>query len=300
MTEAKIELSMIIISYNTKKITQNCLDSIFKSLKNSKIDYETIVVDNASTDESGEMLESYKVHQVLKVIKNNENLGFARANNQAIKLAEGKYILFLNSDIVVLNDAIEKLYNFYQQNEKTINFLGGKLLNENLTPQPSAGPFYTLPVVFGALFLRGDYWGLTRYSPNKTKEVDWVSGACIFTKKKYFEKIGGFDEKIFMYMEEIDLLYRAKKAGFRVFFYPEAKFIHLGSASSGGRTYPILQVYRGLSYFYRKHYNTPISIFLLKFMLQLKAVISLLIGKLTGSQYLTKTYEKALKLATLA
>ncbi len=301
MSEAKIELSIIIISYNTAPITRNCLDSIRKSLEKSPVGYEIIVVDNASTDKSLQMLETVKRAHItnMQLVINNKNVGFAKANNQATQIAQGKYLLFLNSDIVVLDNAIDTLLEFYKKNESEVHFLGGKLLNKDKTSQPSAGPFYTLPVVFAALFLRGDYWGLTRYSPDKTKEVDWVSGACILTKKDYFRKIHGFDEGIFMYMDEIDLLYRAKKTGYRVWFYPEAKFIHLGSASSAGRTYPILQVYKGFTYFYRKHYNNPVSIFLLKSMLQLKSIVALLIGKVTRNKYLTQTYEEAFRLAQM-
>lgn len=294
MTEAKIELSIIIISYNTKKITENCLKSIETSLKQSPLSYEIILVDNASTDGSNEITGNFRL------IKNSKNLGFARANNQGAREAKGKYILFLNSDIIVLDNAIEKLLGFFKQNEMTIQFLGGKLLNKDQSPQPSCGPFYSLPVVFGALFLRGDYWGLTRSSPNTVKEVDWVSGACILTKKEYFNSIGGFDEQIFMYMDEIDLLYRAKKKGYRVFFYPEAEFVHLGSASSGGRTYPILQVFRGFLYFYRKHHNTKLSLFFLKTMLQLKSWIAIVVGKITNNSYLIKTYEEAQKRISMA
>ncbi len=299
MAGKKIELSIIIISYNTKKITENCLKSVFKSLRNSKIKYEIIVVDNASTDGTVKLLTSLQVKD-LRVVLNKENVGFVKANNQAAKTARGEYLLFLNSDIIVINSAIEKLYNFYKQNEKKINFLGGKLLNKDLTPQPSCGPMYSLPVVFAHLFLKGDYWGLTRYSPDETKEVDWISGACILTKKIFFNQLGGFDEKIFMYMDEVDLFFRAKKNGLRIFFYPKAQFIHLGSASSGSRTYPIIQVYRGLLYFYKKHFNRPISIFSLKFMLKLKARIAILLGKLLGNKYLINTYEEALKMVKMA
>lgn len=296
MTKPGIEFSIIIISYNTKKITENCLKSIETSLKQSSLSYEIIVVDNASTDGSVEMLKSI---QKLKIILNSKNLGFAKANNQAVKQAKGKYILLLNSDTVVLDDAINKLLSYYKQNEKSVYFLGGKLLNQDQSPQASCGPFYSLPVIFAALFLKGDHWGISRYSPESVKEVDWVSGACILTKKEYFDSIGGFDENIFMYMDEIDLLYRAKKKNYRVFFYPEARFIHLGSASSQGKTYPILQVYKGFSYFYKKHHNDRISIFLLKIMLQLKSLVAIGIGKITGNRYLIETYEKAYKLAQM-
>jgi GT2 family glycosyltransferase len=299
----KFDLSIIIISYNTEKITIDCLKSIIESLKNSSLKYEIIVVDNASKDNSVSLVKKLKSeikNRNLKInlIENKENIGFGPANNQAVKLAKSDYLLFLNSDIIVLNASIEKLYNFYKQNEKLFNFLGGKLLNKDGTSQPSCGPMYTLPMIFAHLFLRGDYWGLTRYSPNKIKEVDWISGACILTKKEYFEKLGGFDEKIFMYMEEIDLFYRAKKHGFKVFFYPEAQFIHLGSQSSAGRSFPILQVYQGLIYFYKKHFS-KFSLFILIIMLKLKALIGFLVGKIINNQYLTQTYAKAWQISKM-
>ncbi len=304
----KPDLSIIIISYNTKQITKNCLDSIVDSLKGSKLTVEVIVIDNGSTDGSKEMLEkfqsfplrssSFEGQAKFKTILNETNLGFGKSNNQGVRTAESNYILFLNSDILVLDDAVEKLYKFYKQNEKMINFLGGKLLNKDLTPQASCGPNYSLMMVFTHLFFRGDYWGLTRYSPNRIKEVDWVSGACILTKKKCLQNIKGFDEGIFLYMEEIDLLYRAKKHGFRVFFYPEARFIHLGSASTRSRKYPILQVYRGLIYFYRKHYSVSAQ-FLLKIMLKFKALVGLTIGKIANNKYLKETYEEAYKISNM-
>ncbi|QQG44795.1 MAG: glycosyltransferase family 2 protein [Candidatus Roizmanbacteria bacterium] len=298
-------LSIIIISYNTEKITKDCIDSIYKSLSSNSpnhpnLPFELIVIDNASTDDSPQMLQSLqKHHDNLILIQNEKNTGFAKANNQAVFHAKGVYLLFLNSDTVVLDNAIKKLILYFRENEDEVHFLGGKLLNKDLTPQASCGPFYSLPVVFAALFLKGDYWSLTRYSPNITKEIDWISGACILTKKSYYEKIGGFDEKIFMYMDEIDLLYRAKKQEFHVWFYPKAQFIHLGSASSGNKTYPILQVYRGFLYFYNKHHS-PLSMLFLKVMLQLKALTAIIIGKITNNKYLLTTYGEALELIKMA
>ena len=258
------------------------------------------MVDNASTDGTQDELtqmsnDKSQIHNSnLKIIQNKKNWGFAKANNQAVKIANGIHILLLNSDTIVLDDARSKMYNFFVQNPH-IHFLGPKLFNKDMTPQASSAPFYTLPVVFAALFLKGDHWGASRSSPDKTIKTDWVSGACIMTKKEYFDKIKGFDEDIFMYMDEVDLLYRAQKAGFSTYFYHSAHFIHLGSASSNGKTYPILQVYKGFLYFYQKHYSR-LSLILLKIMLQLKALIALIIGYIIKSEYLKKTYAEAFKL----
>lgn len=116
------------------------------------------------------------------------------------------------------------------------------------------------------------------------------------TTKKYFQKLGGFDKNIFMYMEEVDLLYRAKKIGLNTFFYPDSQIIHLGSASSSGKTFPILQVYKGFLFFYKKHYSI-FSLLFLHVILKFKALIAYLIGKIKGNQYLIETYEQAFKIS---
>ena len=115
------------------------------------------------------------------------------------------------------------------------------------------------------------------------------------TKKKLYQRLNGFDKNIFMYMEEVDLLYRARKKNLNTFFYPESQIIHLGSASSSGKTFPILQVYRGFLFFYKKHYSI-FHLLALRLILKFKALIAYLIGKIKGDQYLIKTYEEAFKL----
>ena len=296
-SEQKIELSIILLSYNTAALTKQTIESILTSLHSAQFKYEIIVFDNASQDKSVDLIKNIaEKNSQVRCIPHTKNLGFSKGNNAAVKLARGIYILFLNSDIIVKDDAISKLLGYYKQNQQTVHFAGGKLFNKDGSAQPSVGPFYSLPVIFCALFLKGDYWGLTRQSPDRIKRIDWVSGACILTTKKCFHTVGGFDENIFMYMDEIDLLFRAKKINLNTFFYPYAPFVHLGSASSEGKTYPILQVYKGFLYFYKKHYS-PLAVSLLKGMLQLKALIAIWIGKLTQNQYLTETYAKAYTLA---
>ncbi len=161
-----------------------------------------------------------------------------------------------------------------------------------MSPQPSCGPYYSIPVIFGALFLRGDHWELTRFSPKDPRRVDWVSGACILCKKEHFQELGGFDEEIFMYMEEIELLYRARKKGMEVWCLPSAQIVHLGSASSN-KTYPIFQVYRGFLYLYHKHHHA-LALRMVQWLLTLKAWLVIVLGRLLGRPNLVETYQKAL------
>lgn len=286
-----IELSIIIVSYNTKTLIAKCLDSIYSSLQKSQIEFEVIIVDNGSTDGSLDMIRKYS--RTL-LIKNKKNFGFGYANNQGIKKSKGNVILLLNSDIIVLDRAIENLYDFLITQTNTI--VGGKLFNNDLSPQTSCGPGYNLLTIFTALFLKGDYLHITRYSPNKIKKVDWVMGACIMAKKELFNKVGLFDEGIFMYMEEIDFQYRAKKLGINIIFYPESHFIHYGSGSSNGRTTPILNVFRGLIYYYKKHrpYNENV---ILRILLVLKSMLAIIIFTFMNNKSDRNLYLRALNLS---
>lgn len=287
-----MDLSVVIVSFNTKGLLNDCLTSLYKSIRGQLFDVEIIVVDNASTDGTREML--INKYPKVRTIFNSENVGFGRANNQGIRRAVGEYILLLNSDTIIPNQAIGKLYEFTRKHPRS--FVGPKLLNMDRSAQTSCGPFFSLPVVFASLFLKGDVIGLTRSSPRKTKRVDWVSGACIIAAKKLFMDDLLFDEKIFMYMEEVDLLMRAKKKGYGTYFYANAPIIHLGCGSSvNKRTGPVLNIYKGFLYLYNKHssYRARIA---LKFLLRLKAVLSIGIGIVTGSTYLKTTYAEALKL----
>ena len=295
---SKIDLSIVVVNYNTKKITDDCINSINRSLVTSHLKYEIVLIDNQSKDGSKPYftVKARDPHHHLVFFETNDNLGFGKGNNYGVTQARGKYILLLNSDTIVLNNAIDKMFSFYITHEKQVHFLGAKLLNKDLTPQPSAASFFTLPVVFATLLLRGDYWGLTRSSPNTFKQVDWVSGACIMTQKKHYQRLQGFDKNIFMYMEEVDLLYRAKLKNLNTYFYPEAQIIHLGSASSQGKTFPILQVYRGFLFFYKKHYSA-LQLIGLHIILKVKAAIAYIIGKIKNNQYLIETYEQAFRIS---
>jgi len=283
------EVSIIIVSYNTKQLLDDCLASVKKSIKITKTLAEIIVVDNVSVDGTREMV--IKKYPEVILIANRENVGFGKGNNQGIRAAHGEYMLLLNSDTIVQGDAIGKLVSFSKLHPTA--FVGPKLYNLDGTPQTSGGPFFTLPVVIAALFLRGDRTGMTRQSPDDTRYIDWVSGACIIAPKRLFMDGLLFDEGIFMYMEEIDLLMRARKKGYRTMFFHEAHITHLGSGSSTNkRKGPVLNIYRGFLYLYKKHYNLY-SVDMLRFLLQLKALIAISIGVLTNNNELKSIYAEA-------
>lgn len=287
-----MDLSIIIISFDTKELLRECLTSVLNQTKG--VEFEVIVVDNGSSDTSVEMVK--KEFPQIKLIKNKENLGFAKANNQALRQSHGEYVLLLNSDTKIVNNALVKLVNF-AESKKDLGIAGPRLLNLNDTPQPSAAPFYTLPVTAISLF-SGDKF--LRQSPSKSTPVDWVSGACFLIKREVIEKIGLLDERFFMYAEEMEFCYRAKKAGYQVYFYPQAEVIHLiqggSSASWQGKQKAIWGIYRGLIHFYRKHF-APWKLFVLKFLLKAKAVGAWLLGVFTNNRYLKETYAKAYQLA---
>lgn len=286
-----MDLSIIIPSFNTKHLTGRCLRSIIATLKHSKLAYEIIVIDNASRDGSVEML-NIQFPQVLKIL-NKENLGYGTANNMGLHIAKGNYALMLNSDIDVLNGSLDRLFAFAASHPKS--FVGGKLFNEDGSLQPSCGPVFTLWYVFLMLFCQADTLGVTRYSPSRPKWVGWVSGACLLGTKESFYEVGLFDSQIFMYMDEIEFLYRAGKKGYKVFFTPNARFIHTGAASSGNIHSPVANIFRGLMYFYRKH-RTPWEVSVVRFMLTAKAKIAILVGTILAKQDLVQIYEESLQL----
>lgn len=288
-TFPKLDLSIIIISYNTRKLLECCLTSIYDTFKNRN--FEVIVIDNSSTDGSVEMIQKFS--PLVKLVKNSQNLGFSKANNQGARLARGEFLLFLNSDTEALPGALAKLFDFSRQ-QNPLGISGAKLLNTNKTPQPSCGWFYTLPIIILSLFFKGDQLQLTRCSPNVIKSVDWISGACLLLAAENFRKLGGFDERIFMYMDEVDLCYRAKKKDMPVVFYPLARFLHVGSASSSDRRTPVVNLFRGLLYFYHKH--RPQYLGAVKLLLSLKAVIAVSVGFLLADQSLSNSYRKALEI----
>jgi len=286
-----MDLSIIIVNFNTKTLLKKCLSSIFRETKG--ISFEVIVIDNGSTDGSIEEIKKTKLKiENLSLIENKENLGFAKANNQGIRKAKGEYILLLNSDTEIVDNALQKMIGF-ARTKPNLGVVGPRLLNEDGSFQPSTAPFFALFQVFLWL-LTGDRFLFS--SPAETCQVDWVMGSALLASRPAIKKAKLLDEKFFMYMEEVEWCYRIKKAGFENWFYPEAEIYHLVRGSSPeGKQKAIWWIYQGLVLFYQKHFaswQTPV----LKFLLRTKAAGAWFIGVLKGDNYLKETYGKAFKL----
>lgn len=273
------KLSIIILSYNTKEVTERCLAALLKSLgRHKKFENEVIVVDNASTDGSGEMLASYKVHQVhqvLKVIRNNKNLGFAKANNQAMKMAKGQYILFLNSDVIVNKVNFVRLINYLDRRpEIGVLTVKVKLPVEGdidwashrgfPTVWNSFCYFFKLERLLGRFPFIGRLFGgyhLAYLDLATIHEIDSPSGAFYLTRKKVLDEVGNFDERFFMYGEDLDLSYRIKEKGYKVLYYPLFSVTHLKYVSGLGRKDGKVKneikkhFYQAMKIFYKKHYE---------------------------------------------
>jgi len=312
----KIKLSIIIVNWNTKLLLMQCIKSIVQSLKfkvqsdssKFKVEYEIIIVDNGSTDGSIEEIKKFIVPSfaeasagkhnskfIVQLIENHANLGFAKGNNIGIKEAKGEYIMLLNSDTIVKDGSLEKLIEFLDNN-KNYDIVGPRLLNSDLTVQASCGRFPNLFVTFIMLFLEHFNGRYVMFSPENSQEVEWLMGAAILARKKVFDNIDGLDEKIFMYMEEIEWFYRARQKNIKTFFFKDSEIIHLGRGSSrSGKKEPILHIYRGLIYFFQKH-KTPFEVIIVKLMLKLKAGMAYFFGIIKNDKYLIETYGEAIKI----
>ena len=234
----QIQVSIIIISYNTSQILNDCINSIYNKTKD--INFEILVIDNNSKDNSCEIVESN--FPLVKLIKLNENIGFGRANNIGIKQALGEYVFLLNSDTILLNNAVKILYDNNKE-YKNIGVLGANLFTKDLKPNESfvrfdLGFLYELEIFFNKHFSTL-LFGKNAYFNHTNKPLIFngiIIGADMFLPKKILDNVGGFDPDFFMYHEESELQYRIIKNGFKVASVPDAKIIHLGGASSNNNT----------------------------------------------------------------
>lgn len=238
-----IDLSIIIVSYNTKDFLKKCIESIINTSKN--LEYEIIVVDNNSTDGTKEIVQSsnFKVQtSKLKVIENKENVGFAKANNIGIKEAKGKYLLFLNPDTIVRPQALEEMVAFIRLHPEAgaatcrVELFNGKLDDACHrgfpTPWNAFCHFTGLPKIFPRSRIFADY-SLGWMDLSKIHEIDACAGAFMMVRKEAGQQIDWWNEDYFWYGEDIDFCYRLKEKGWRIFYVPTVSIAHYKGVAGG-------------------------------------------------------------------
>jgi len=299
-----MQLTIAILTYNSERHINDCIRSVLKHFSDSFLQdkYELLIVDNASEDKTiyqiGALFKKGDVarrNAKIKLAENTylirlaKNKGFAAGANVASSYAKGDYILFLNPDSVLLQADFESIFELFRSNER-IKIIGGKIINKTGITELSAGKFPSLLNLFFLIFGFEKQMKL-RFSAYHPTFVDFVSGGFMCVEKKAFFKIGGFDEKLFMYVEDMELCFRARKYGYLTYFTPHSILMHEGQGSSS-RSFAIVSIYKGLLYFTRKH-KPYFSYIILKQLLKLKAGTLMLIGRLLQDEYLKKTYEEA-------
>lgn len=240
------DLSIIIVTYNSEKYIAKCIDSINCNLKD--VSFETIVVDNNSTDATVAILTE-KPNVIL--LRNNKNVGFAAANNRGIKSARGSFVLILNPDIIITSSTVLKdMISYYIQNPST-GIMSARLFYEDGSVQESARKFPAISffLIRGfkleQVFKKSKFYQLNTFDcelPKKPIKVDWVIGAFMLMKKTYLEEVGMFDEKYFMYYEDADLCLKFKRKGYKIVYYPLATAIHAYHRESAKSFFSLLKL----------------------------------------------------------
>ncbi len=279
-------LSIIIVNLNAEKLILRCLKRVFETI--GALDCEVIVVDNASSDQSVMAIQQNYPKVIL--LCNLENVGFAKANNQAARVARGQYLLLLNSDAFVHEGAILSLVEFMSSHKQTAA-AGCRLVYEDGSLQRSCFSFPTpLTELWQTLWLdrlfpaspiygkfRMTYWNFDDY-----RDVDWLMGAVMILRREAVEPEGLFDEEYFMYSEDMDLCYRLKQAGWRVSFVSDATATHIwGGTSRQNKELAFIRLYKSRMLFIRKHYS-PITTAAYKLVLYLGSLIRVLGGTMAG------------------
>lgn len=252
-------LSIIIVNWNTRELLAQCLESVSSEIHRlGPLSVETLVVDNASTDGSSQMVQER--FPWVQLTENQENVGFARANNQAILQSTGRYVLLLNPDTEVKPGAFETLIHFMEAHPED-GGAGARLLNPDHTLQASCYPAPTLSREFWRMFhldvlvpygvYRMDDWDLS-----KQREVDVIQGACLILRQEALNQVGLLDGEYFIYSEEVDLCHRLQKAGWKLHWVPQAQVVHHGGQSTQQVAAEMfLRLYQGKIIYFRKHYG---------------------------------------------
>lgn len=293
----QVEISIIICTYNTKNITCKCLDNLKKSIDYLKKPVDVILIENG-TDGTGN--EVKKKYPWVKLIEPRENTGFAKGNNLGIKNANKntKYYLFLNSDVLVNPETLSKSVSFMEENIEC-SVLGCKLKLDDGNMQPSAG-YLPNPNNTTLWMLGLDKFSLEPVHPKKLvffsndRRVGWVMGAFLFMRNDVVTKTHGFDEKLFMYMEEVEWCKRINDAGYEIWYTPSFQIIHLDKTSSNNDIKkPLTNEIVGLKYYLSKYH--PNSKLIMRFVIWLGVVIRWFVFYIIGNNYKASIYKNILK-----
>ncbi|HWE93426.1 MAG TPA: glycosyltransferase family 2 protein [Tepidisphaeraceae bacterium] len=258
MTPLGPDISVVIISYNTREMTLDCLRALYAGL--GELRAEVWVVDNASADGSADAVE--KAFAQVRVIRNTENRGFAAANNQAIRQASGKYILLLNSDAFVEGGAVGAMVE-YLEGHADVAVVGPRLLNRDGSLQHSCyrfpGPFRVMceSMLLSAAFANHPKVGdMRHWAHDEERMVDFVVGACFLVRRSAADEVGLLDERFFFYAEEADWCLRFAKAGWKVAFTPAAQVVHYGGGSGKAQSARVFsEFHRAQERFHRTHFG---------------------------------------------
>jgi len=280
-----VDLSILIVNYKNSATLPDCLDSIYKTTLGLK--FEVIVVDNSSGDRGIKTVQE-KFPQI-RLIKNHANKGFAKANNQAMEVSRGKALLFLNPDTRLTENATQAMIAQLKPGSLT-GAVGPKVLNPDGSLQYSCRTFPTVWTglfnrysLFSRLFPNNQYtrrYLMTDYDHKESREVDWVSGCCMMVPKSTFLKVGGFDEKYFLFNEDVDLCHTLKHHGYKTLYFPQAKIYHdITSSNSKVPQQIILKRHLGMSHYIEKHFTgNPILGFLIHVMIAFRCFTQLVIN----------------------
>ncbi len=260
--EGNPDISVVIVNYNVKELVDNCILSIYNA-NDRKYKIEIFLVDNNSID--GSVAHIAGKYPGVNIISNDTNIGFSKANNLALRRVKGKYILILNPDTVLEEGTFEKLILFCE-NDNFAGAVTSKLILENGKLDSACRRSFPVPSVaiprmlglsklFPSSRLFGKY-NLTYLDENKTYEVDAICGAFMFIPKKVLDKTGLFDEDYFMYGEDLDLCFRIKKTGYKIFYYPEVTTIHFkGESTRKTNLSYVNNFYGAMKIFVRKNFT---------------------------------------------
>jgi len=288
-----MDLSILMVSYNTRELTVECLRSVFR--ETNSISYEVIVVDNASNDGSAQTIS--QDFPKVRLMFSEKNIGFARANNLAARYATGEYLLLLNPDTVILNRAIEKLLEFARTHPDA-GIYGGRTTFPDGTLNPSCcfGKMTTWSLFCRAFGLSKIFRKTTLFNPelygswafDTVKQVDIITGCFFMVKRELWEQLGGFSTTYFMYGEEVDFCLRARRYGYRPIFTPDAEIVHYGGASEPRGVDKLIKILRSECTIIREHwpgYKPWLGLAMFVTLVRIRSVVLSVLARFNSTKF---------------